>query len=513
MQFNISAGVNIQNGGTLSFGGGNTLDSKYSRWSGVDIESGGRLVLNGDITMNEAATAIDIRDTNGIIMNGNGITINDTSDRGIYVYSCSPSFTNVLVDGVGTSITDAGVYVTGSSSYPTFNRFTITDAGYALFINDNVDAILDDSDIYGNARSAIRVDSGGDLDMYYRLNNVAPGDSLAIFNNSTEYISAQSTWWGTSSPTSALFYDSAHVSWDFYSTTKHTTNNGAYKLLIPDEQMFVDLVKLKGATDLEKNKDWGGAVDIYKDIIATSTIQQTKKRAVKSILRVNEQSDQNYSDLKDILASEINSATDRYKAIYCYLDSEIKLKEGKTSEAIEAFTTYAEQYKGTSMEVEMLTRIANIYGEYLGDKVMAKEYADKAAMLNPGQDVLYVAYSSADIEYDPSQYEDVFNGVEETFEIQKPYGELGEEAAVSVSVSPNPFNPATTLSYNLIEDGHVSLAIYNISGQKVATLVDSAMPAGTHQTVFDGSHLASGMYFYRFESGNVMRNGKMLLVK
>ena len=96
---------------------------------------------------------------------------------------------------------------------------------------------------------------------------------------------------------------------------------------------------------------------------------------------------------------------------------------------------------------------------------------------------------------------------------QEVQGEDEVEAEVSVSVSPNPFNPVTTISYSIVEDGHVTLSVYNLAGQKVKTLVDSSMPVGTHHATFDGSNLASGMYFYRFESGNIMKNGKMLLVK
>ncbi len=82
-----------------------------------------------------------------------------------------------------------------------------------------------------------------------------------------------------------------------------------------------------------------------------------------------------------------------------------------------------------------------------------------------------------------------------------------------VSVYPNPFNPTTTISYTISEPGDVSFSVYNISGQKVAILVDSDMPAGTHHAMFDGSNLASGMYFYRFETENVASNGKMMIVK
>lgn len=63
------------------------------------------------------------------------------------------------------------------------------------------------------------------------------------------------------------------------------------------------------------------------------------------------------------------------------------------------------------------------------------------------------------------------------------------------------------------EAARVRLAVYDISGRMVATLADGWMGVGTHEAVFDGSHLASGMYIYRLQAGNFTVSGKMVLVK
>ena len=87
-------------------------------------------------------------------------------------------------------------------------------------------------------------------------------------------------------------------------------------------------------------------------------------------------------------------------------------------------------------------------------------------------------------------------------------------AVLEVSnVYPNPFNPTTTIRFIIPQDGHVAIDVYNVSGQKVATLVDDEMDGGTHSVMFDGSDLASGVYFYRLESGGHTATGKMLLMK
>ncbi len=80
-------------------------------------------------------------------------------------------------------------------------------------------------------------------------------------------------------------------------------------------------------------------------------------------------------------------------------------------------------------------------------------------------------------------------------------------------VSPNPFNPVTTIFFALPEAAQVTLQVYDLSGRQVATLVEGWRPAGEHQVTFEGLNLASGLYFYRFEAGGYGASGKMVLMK
>jgi len=94
--------------------------------------------------------------------------------------------------------------------------------------------------------------------------------------------------------------------------------------------------------------------------------------------------------------------------------------------------------------------------------------------------------------------------------------EAGEEIPTEFSLSqnfPNPFNPTTNIKFGLPKESNVSLKIYNILGQEVATLVNKVMPAGFHTVDFNATKLSSGMYIYRIEAGDFVQVKKMLLMK
>ncbi|HTY11114.1 MAG TPA: T9SS type A sorting domain-containing protein [Bacteroidota bacterium] len=78
---------------------------------------------------------------------------------------------------------------------------------------------------------------------------------------------------------------------------------------------------------------------------------------------------------------------------------------------------------------------------------------------------------------------------------------------------PNPFNPSTKIDFAIQKAGAVTLKVYNILGQEVATLVNTELKAGSYSATFDASRLASGVYFYTIHSGNFVQSKKMMLLK
>ncbi len=78
---------------------------------------------------------------------------------------------------------------------------------------------------------------------------------------------------------------------------------------------------------------------------------------------------------------------------------------------------------------------------------------------------------------------------------------------------PNPFNPLTTITYGLPRKARVSLVVYNSLGQAITTLVNMEQEPGYHQARFDGSNVASGVYFCRLTAGEFVRISKLLLLR
>jgi hypothetical protein len=108
-----------------------------------------------------------------------------------------------------------------------------------------------------------------------------------------------------------------------------------------------------------------------------------------------------------------------------------------------------------------------------------------------------------------------------TLELVEGTGTASEEVAAEIpnkiSLSPNypnPFNPSTTIEFGLPQSARATIDVYNMYGQRVATLVDDQRAAGTYRVSFDASGLPSGTYLYQLSiDGNVMESQKMILIK
>ena len=78
---------------------------------------------------------------------------------------------------------------------------------------------------------------------------------------------------------------------------------------------------------------------------------------------------------------------------------------------------------------------------------------------------------------------------------------------------PNPFNPLTTISYRLPIAGQVTILVYDIMGQEIATLLNEFKEPGKHSVIWDAADFPSGIYLYRLEVNGLTEMKKMVLLK
>lgn len=105
-----------------------------------------------------------------------------------------------------------------------------------------------------------------------------------------------------------------------------------------------------------------------------------------------------------------------------------------------------------------------------------------------------------------------------TFAINSSLTSLGDDVNLPKEFSlgqnfPNPFNPSTTIEYNVKDAAQVTLKVYDMIGNEVATLVNEVKPAGSYTVSFDASKLSSGVYLYKMTAGSFVQTRKLVLMK
>jgi hypothetical protein len=99
-----------------------------------------------------------------------------------------------------------------------------------------------------------------------------------------------------------------------------------------------------------------------------------------------------------------------------------------------------------------------------------------------------------------------------TTEVKEGRGEVPSTFVLSQNY-PNPFNPSTTIKFAIPTKEYVTLKIYNTIGQLIATLHEGELNAGTFETSWNASGVASGVYFYRLQAGTLSQTKKLVLIK
>lgn len=132
---------------------------------------------------------------------------------------------------------------------------------------------------------------------------------------------------------------------------------------------------------------------------------------------------------------------------------------------------------------------------------------------------LEVTSTSMTLPLDPGQYHIYTTQslpVPEIIRATSAYGHDTDHLPAQVALHnnfPNPFNPTTSIRYDLPASMQVTISVYDVIGRQVAVLVNGEMPAGQHTVQFDAGRLSSGTYLVRMQAGDVLETRKMMLIK
>lgn len=140
-------------------------------------------------------------------------------------------------------------------------------------------------------------------------------------------------------------------------------------------------------------------------------------------------------------------------------------------------------------------------------------YFDYEIFWNPNQTATIIQYRVVaiyNLVIDISNYREINTG--KWFLMKKSINKSNEDFSLGHNY-PNPFNPSTTISYQLPEDGYVSLIVYDALGREVSRLVDDFLEAGEYRINFNAQGLNSGFYFYTLIFNNYTETKQMLLLK
>ena len=167
----------------------------------------------------------------------------------------------------------------------------------------------------------------------------------------------------------------------------------------------------------------------------------------------------------------------------------------------------------------------NNYGFYVQRSADAKTFTTLPGSFQPGHgttiehhDYSYTDATAGDVQYFYRLEQVDRDGTKTYSEAKEAGGTTGvkEQKPTEFALQqnyPNPFNPTSVIEYSLPSTSHVLLELYNLLGQKIATLVNDVKAPGFYQVQVDGAHLASGVYIYRLTAGQKTFVRKMALVK
>lgn len=501
--FNFAAGTSLIINGSISAPGNSSFpngiyfykQSGSGNWSGI-------LFNNGSSGMLRYCTIQDAY---------YGVYLTNLSSAGVQLYNNTISYCGYGVDCdyyasptmIGNLIENCsnGIYCNSGSSPNLSSQYQ----------NSNIIRNNTNQAIYAVYGSNINLGSGSN-----GRNSIYGNGTPAISAVYSSYINAVNNWWGTATPPPSMFYT-------YYGTIDHSgelPSNPNYSIKTFDENSANEIqaglsCKVTSddfgtALDKQKEKKYDEAIPLFLEIFKNNKDALLGKYALSKIEECFTQAgkkdylDYSKREIKPLLKDGSETFVEAIE-----LETHQMVNAGMYKDAVNSLQTILKKYNLNSfIEKNTLFRLGAFFSQFFGDKVSADKYFDELKDKYPKDELVNQIEIIKSLGV-------VANGSLQNGEMISLYEEAETQKTTKEEITnyPNPFNPSTRISYTLKESGKVSLKVYDVLGKEVANLAEGFYEAGKHVAVFDGSNLASGIYFYRLVTPINTITKKMVLTK
>jgi tetratricopeptide (TPR) repeat protein len=367
---------------------------------------------------------------------------------------------------------------------------------------------------------------GGYNSIYGNPYNVDAGDNACV--------EAEYNWWGSSPPDTLRFRISNDSEFHYshyltYNPGGGSTLSKAASTLVasgesgnnkfagfdpkkPNPNRLSDL--WLWGYDLFINNKQADAIEVYKQLISKFSGSRQAGNALVKICHMSRNTGREdlSTYLTDIIQNPEISGSLKPVALALLAGDQLFRKEAQR--AVQTYETILNRYPDTKNELHALYSLVLAYNINLKDTESALKYLSVMKSKYPDEELTLMAREEMG---EKVKWSLAKSGYRDHSDEKTPA--IPEEYALRDNY-PNPFNPHTTLAFDLPEEARVTLTIYDITGRQVMTLTrDEAFPAGFHQIRWDGQNAAgrpvsSGVYLYAMKtSTGFQRIKKMVMVK
>ncbi len=503
-----------------------TIDGQSGSGNGVAFtNSSGGTLSNSTIQNLGAGQGVTVQGNSSPTISGN--TIGNNYYHGIACWkdgTGDPSIESNYTDGNGSD----GLVFYGSAAYLLDDEASGNNVGIYLQGNSIISTGADNeaggnsivNNNYGIGASEYSTVAFGDYTgrWYHGTCNTISGNSTYnAYASDTSYITAEYNWWGQYPPDPSKFWtDNSGSSVDYTNalsgpdacpiggaSAQQVAVNGAVVTGVTSPAGSDPNSLFQFARQAFEEGEYALATATYR-ILLLDTISTAEKKIALIRLFNMFQISRDSTIIPDLetyskLSGELG---ERGKEVLGYAYE----ATGRTSQAESILNGLITSYPGTQYERDALILLASM-----------RDFDTSATQVSSA------ALNELVMKYGSSLDKGMLVALGEKLNKQagqaKQGGATGRDSTqVSQTGSylgnyPNPFNPSTTISYELSATGYVTLKVYDILGREIATLVSRSESAGTHSVTFDASRLPSGVYFYRLTAPGINLVRKMLLTK